>query len=254
MVDYIAGIKRPFTQIKKLVIAVLLMIFPIINFFSFGYVFLCGRYSMSQAYNLPEWKGNFAKCFKQGFFGLIILIIYYLPAVLFTTYIFYKVFTTLIAAESVFELAQLVGVGQMFLLAILLFLICAYFAPAAVLNYVSNEKLSSAFDFKLLSKRTINKYYFKAWLISSAYSFALFGAYFIMSYYLIFPIISLGIIGDVIGSTILVLLQGIVIVSTSITKYTLLGESFAEVYYTKKREEEIKKAKIIPTIRETREF
>jgi hypothetical protein len=246
MVNYLAAIKRPFANLKRILLGALLMFFPIINFFSFGYIFINGRYAMSKIFDLPPWKKNYKLYFKTGFAGLVIMFIYYLPVILFAAYFSYLIITIILRAADIFELAKFIEMGRNFILLFVLFIISSYFAPAGILNYTAREKFSAAFDFKTIIRKTFSLSYLIAWLISSFYCILTFGIFMLITYYIVFPIISYGGIINNIASILLVIFQNFVIMIAGITQYTMLGESYYETYWKRRLKKRQKQKFPIP--------
>ena len=93
--EYKKAVKRPFTDLNKFLIGVLLLIVPFLNLigvlllivlflnlitglFVRGYSLECAKSSMKKSYKLPEWRlDNFVK----GLIGLVIMVIYLLPII-----------------------------------------------------------------------------------------------------------------------------------------------------------------------------
>jgi len=74
------ALQRPFTDIKKLLIGILLSVIPLVNLFSFGYQIECARLTLKKKKNLPEWK-NWKELFINGLLYFIIVLIYFIPVI-----------------------------------------------------------------------------------------------------------------------------------------------------------------------------
>jgi len=160
--SYGEAIKRPFTDFKKLLIGILMSIFPIINFFAFGYILECAKTSNRKTFKMPEWEG-WGEKFISGFFMLLIGLIYLIPFIIVGMVLLGNVFIQIMALESIEQILAS-SVGAIVISGIVL-LITAYVTPSAVLNYYFNKKLSKAFQLKEVFKKAFNAEYFKAWII-----------------------------------------------------------------------------------------
>lgn len=98
MVDYGEAIKRPFSDVKKLLIGIAIQLIPIVNFMVIGYQLKCARYAMNKKYELPEWT-EWKDLFINGLKVWIICIVYLLPGVI----IGYMVLSGFIQQQDMFE-------------------------------------------------------------------------------------------------------------------------------------------------------
>ena len=71
MDNYVGGIKRPFSDVKKLVAGVVFNIIPVVNFLALGYILESGKLSIKKKGNLPEWN-EVGHYFNLGFKGAVI--------------------------------------------------------------------------------------------------------------------------------------------------------------------------------------
>ena len=94
MVNYNIAFKRHFTDIKKLIIGLIIGIIPIVNFIATGYHLECAKTAMNKKFKLPDWK-NFGKLFVNGFLASVITFIYLLPAILKTIRFFLRILADL---------------------------------------------------------------------------------------------------------------------------------------------------------------
>jgi hypothetical protein len=68
MMNIETAFKKPFSDIKKLIMGILLSIVPIVSFFASGYILECSGIGKKKSSNkMPEWK-NFEYYFVKGFF------------------------------------------------------------------------------------------------------------------------------------------------------------------------------------------
>lgn len=214
MSDYIEAFKRPFQNAWKLVIGIILAIIPIVNLVAFGYGLRCASTILNKKkdYNLPEWN-NFWDLFIKGLSAAVISFIYAIPAMLVIITIFFRAIVTFMTIENLFSdptelflyiIAQNAVLG---ILAIILILFAAIFAPLAILNYVKHGKFSAAFKFGEIVKKIGGKYIF-ALIIVGVYSAVLSG---VLNYIISAPIIVTGITN---------------FVAIYVTGYTLFAEAY----------------------------
>ncbi len=163
------AIKRPFTDFKKLVIGIILSIIPIINLFSLGYVMECAKSANKKDFELPKWK-NFGDLFVNGFFVTLICAIYAIPLILYGIWIFGMTILKVIFTSTLPQvtLSPIPFIAWLFLL-----IITIYVTPAAILSFVFNKNLRSAFKIRKIFDKTFTKKYFKTWIKATIVFFAI---------------------------------------------------------------------------------
>lgn len=189
MVKYEEFIKKPFTDLTKLVIGIILSIIPIIHWFAKGFMIeSSGLGKTKPSSKMPEWK-NWGYLFIKGLASDIIFLIYAIPAILvFLIGAGYAigslasafmgtvppevlgetspgVMRDLIQQNWTLVLPTLITLAPILILGFILLLIAFYLTPIAVLNYVKTKKFSGAFDFGLVFKKALTGKYFVAWLV-----------------------------------------------------------------------------------------
>lgn len=179
MVNYEVAFKRPFSDLKKLLIAVLLNILPIVNFVVYGYFLEIARSSGKKAAALPEWK-DFGKLFLNGFFALVIGLLYLLPVIAVMAILFASAHISMLSymhGGPSFEsfAPAFSGLGVWLLLILVLLIALAYILPLAVLSFALTGEFSSAFELGRIVKKTLTSEYFVVWLVSIVYSAVLGG-------------------------------------------------------------------------------
>jgi hypothetical protein len=186
MVDYEESIKKPFTDIAKLIIGIVLSIIPIIHWFAKGFILECsGLGKTKTSKKMPEWK-DWGYLFIKGLVSDIILLIYAIPAIV----VFIigagiaigslaqsafmspgllggtsEATTQLISQNWYLALPALMQAAPIMIIGFILFLIAIYLAPIAVLNYLNTKKFDKAFDFGKITKKAFTGNYFVNWLI-----------------------------------------------------------------------------------------
>ena len=204
MVKYKEAFKRPFTDVIKLLIGILLNIIPIVNFLAQGYHLECARTSNKKKYKLPKWK-NWGNLFVRGLLSTIIGIIYLLPTLII---LFIGVGTAFLTTITTQEILPILATGgPLIIIGLILGIVTAYIAPMAIINYAMNYKFLTGFEFGKIFKKAFTGTYFVAWLLVGIYGVVLS---------LIFNFI------PVVGSGISSFIAGI-------TMFTVLGEIYSKV-------------------------
>ena len=182
---YELSIKRPFTDFKKLGIGLLFNILPILNFFAVGYALRCAQLSMKNNFEMPSWDKK-DELFKNGLFSFLISFIYGIPFILFSSILFFQALIKFNLSEirnqeyiiQFFKDAIITNLA-VFILVSLLFILIIYITPSAIMNFVSKNKFSKAFEFSTVFKKAFTSKYFITILLMFLYSFIL---YFLFSF------------------------------------------------------------------------
>lgn len=204
MTDYETAFKRPFSDVKKLVIAMLLNIVPVVNLLVYGWLLEVARSSGNRknVSTLPDWK-DWGKLVVNALLALVVSLAYALPLLLVGLIVGFRMFASMFTGQMMMWSAlSSMGVWLVFLVIYGLFFI--YVLPSAILAFAFSGKLSSAFEFGNVIKRAFNVEYFVPWLVSIVYS-ALAGA--VLGW--------IPWVGRAVAGTI-----------TGITMFTLLGEVY----------------------------
>ena len=202
--DFVEAIKRPFTDIKKWLIGVVLMILPVVNFLSIGYILESGRMSLKHNKKLPEWK-NWGTLFVDGLLAAILGIIYMIPAFVIGFIALGSALLKIFKLKGA-GLDSLLAAGPFLIIAMLIGLLAIYLLPAATLNWLKQGRFRGGFSFGMIFKKAFSGKYFVAWIIST-----------IINIILTFIFIFIPFVGSAIAG-----FTGYMI------SYTLLGEAFAD--------------------------
>jgi len=194
--NFSKALNKPFTDMKKLVIGILLSMFPIIRWFAKGYILECSDVKNKKSSNkMPEWK-NIFDYFVKGFMATLISIIYMIPVILvslFTAlgFILYlvnvyvghiiprgmleQVFLGNVPAEQLALIIQqnwtpiipaLVNFTPVAIFIGFLAILAYYLIPIATLNYIKTGKLENAFKLRNIGKKAFTSDYFTVWIIT----------------------------------------------------------------------------------------
>lgn len=178
MVDYVWAIKRPFEDIKTLVIGMILGAIPLVSQLTIpGYALISGKTAAAKK-KLQEW-GDWGNVIVKSILIIIITLIYMLPAIIVSAIFFAPMLTSLLAViggdmsamEQIYsETATVAAAGIGILIAGILALIASYILPAALMKYILKDNFGSAFDFGGIFKRVLNVEYFITWIVTIIYS------------------------------------------------------------------------------------
>jgi len=115
-INVFSAIKRPFTNLSRLLLGAILIIIPVLNLFSAGYLLECIRTS-----NMPRWRLRY---FLDGLMALVIVLVYFIPFIL----LFLFITVTNIPYDSFFFIPFAV-----------LAILTVYLVPAALVNYAKKS-------------------------------------------------------------------------------------------------------------------
>ncbi len=215
--DYETAFEKPFTDIKKLLIGILLGIVPIINFFVSGYIVRTAKNTMGKDSSLPEWQ-NWGELFVNGLLYMVIGLLYMLPALVIGIISLWPVLPSMMSAyiaqmtpgaAQMPDITQMMAGGMVGGLGItaLLVLAAAYALPSAIVHFANNG-FGAAFKLGNVFRAAFTGRYFLAWLVFAVYSFALSG--------LLSRIPYIGFVGSAFATFV-----------AGVTGFTLLAESFS---------------------------
>jgi hypothetical protein len=220
MIDYTA-FKKPFQDIKTLIILIIIQFIPILGWMNKGYFLECGYLAIYRRNELPNFK-EASHYLERGFTSFVIQGIYLLPVV----FVLWKLLAYFFELLGSFNesIATSVGLASIDILynslmrysilgGVFLFL-GLYVGPVAVLNYRLYGKFSAAFSPTLLNF-ILKPKYLLYWFMGTVYLFGLLGiAYWFMSitYWLSYLLIPIAL---VIGR---------------MTLYYFVGNAYSEIY------------------------
>lgn len=170
-INYEEAIKRPFTDVKKLLIGTVIEVIPLVDIIGIGYKLECAR---TPGKPLPEWD-DWGKYFVDGLKGLGVSIIYLLPALLVLGLTILTSIGAIISAMAagMNQAAFMMVLGSMGIggiIAGILGLIAAYLIPLAYVTLAIENDFAAALSVKKIMKKCFTGEYFIAWLIMIIYS------------------------------------------------------------------------------------
>jgi len=244
MVNYEKAIKKPFTDLTKLVVGTVLSLIPIVNLAVIGYAIeSSGLGKTKDSKKLPEWK-NWSHLFVQGLSAAIINIVYMIPAFLVimvgvglvigdlasivvdamiaselseiqpgytlpypTPSENQEMIRELIKGNWYLVLPSLIKAAPILIVGLLLSLTATFVSPVAVLHSVKKKKFGAAFDLTSVFKKACTTEYIITWIAS----------------------ILIGVIITAILSLIPLIGLALAMFIVWIIKYSLYGDAYREV-------------------------
>ncbi len=169
MVDYGNAFKKPFQDITKLVIGIVLMILPIVNFLSLGYFIETTKKTLNNDTSLPEWT-NWGQLFINGLLSAVIGFIYMIPATIIMFIAFAPIFGIITGAvmgggdPTVALAGALAGAGVLLMIGLLVFLLTVFLLPMAIV-YFAKGGFGNAFNIGGIIKSCLTSNYIVSWII-----------------------------------------------------------------------------------------
>jgi len=173
MVEYEKAIKRPFQDIKKLLIGAILSIIPIVNLIASGYIIKAAKGTMKKKNDMPEWE-DWGNLFTTGLIVAVIGFIYMIPGLAaFLLSLGVVLFSTVPEAATISSIVAAGGISL--ILALILIPLAMLVAPMAIMRYVDKGNFSAAFGLGDILRKVFTGKYIVAWIIVLVYSVVVFG-------------------------------------------------------------------------------
>ncbi|MEM7820299.1 MAG: DUF4013 domain-containing protein [Candidatus Aenigmatarchaeota archaeon] len=169
--------KRPFQDFKSLVIGIVIMLIPIVNFIGIGYLLNCAKSAVRRDYKLPVW-GNWLDLFINGIVALVIGIIYMIPAmIVFALTIGFTIlsgnYSALMGGNVTTLIPMLATAGIGMLVTVVVGIIFWLLGSAAIVRYAEKGNFGAAFELRAIAKKAFTGAYFAAWLVGTIYALVL---------------------------------------------------------------------------------
>lgn len=238
MVDFGTAIKRPFQDIKTLIIGIILGAIPIVNILTIpGFALRNAKKSLEGDDSLLSWS-NFGDTIVKSILVILIQVIYFLPvmllfAILLGAYIY--TFVTMFSSSTMgatgyatlFPLATIpsdAGYSQfaqtlsamfgMILIVGLILLFIVFILPMAIMHWLKEDNFGAAFRLGSIIKKSFTGPYIIAWIFTIIIVI-IFG---IIAFILGF----IPVIGGLIGSALL-------LYTVTVSQYTLFAQAYREL-------------------------
>ncbi|MCD6522140.1 MAG: DUF4013 domain-containing protein [Candidatus Diapherotrites archaeon] len=190
MVDYMAALKRPFSDLKAFIIGAIVGIIPIVNLAFTGYLLDCAATASRRDYRLPEWT-NWGRLFVRGIMAFIIAIIYYIPVAIVV------VFFALLGMAVKSAVVPLIGL----LFVLLVALIIGLMLPMALVSYAIHDDIKAAFSNEVV-RRVFTGKYIVAWIIVAIVSSILLLLALIPFIGIMVALVVIGVFGNTVYGTL----------------------------------------------------
>ena len=168
MVDYVESVKRPFTDIGKLVLGIVISIIPIVNFMFSGYLLNVAKSAMKKDMDLPKWE-NWGTLFVEGLLAFVIGIIYMLPVVVILGGLLLVGGLSvpgLITGGMLGMAGVMAGLGIYLVVLVIVGLVLGFLSTVALLTYAETRDFSSAFAFRDIIKKAFTGTYIVGFIIT----------------------------------------------------------------------------------------
>jgi hypothetical protein len=167
--------KRPFQDFKSLLIGIVIMIIPIVNFIGMGYVLRCAKGPIRRDFKLPVWE-RWGDLFVKGIVSTVIGIIYMIPAmIVFALTVGFALITggltgALSGTTSLTTLLPMFATAGIGLIAtVVVAIIFGLLGNAAIIRYAEKETFGAAFEVGAIAKKAFTGTFFAAWLVGAIY-------------------------------------------------------------------------------------
>ena len=193
MVNYGLAFRKPFTDLKILLIGIILSMIPIVNLIAHGFVYRSsGVGNVKSKENMPEW-GDWLNLFVTGFLGFLTIVIYMIPALMVfaagagiaigsimgaavippefadqfaTGAVSDEVVKALVSNNLPAFASALTTAAPVLLFGVLLVALGLFIIPMAIMSYIKSGKFGDAFALKSIAKRCFTGEYFVVWLVA----------------------------------------------------------------------------------------
>lgn len=169
------AVKRPFQDLKTLVIGIIVMLIPIVNFtIGLGYILECAKTSLKNNKKLPPWK-NWGDLFVKGLVAFVITLIYAIPVIIVLaltvgTAILTGGISAMFTEGSLVAMNSLATLGIGLVLTVIVGVIMSLLSTVAIIRYAEKGNFGSAFEMSAIFKKAFTGTYFAAWLVSMIYA------------------------------------------------------------------------------------
>ncbi len=144
-VSYRQAIKRPFSELSKSFIGMLIAIVPILNFAMYGYAMEALRTSKG---SMPSWA-PFKRHFVEGFKAFVVLVLYFIPT------------------GIAFVASNMVEDPTSWTIVSIFTSILSYYALfSGWINLAVKHSFGAAFEFRSVFLRAFTKDYFVTWIMA----------------------------------------------------------------------------------------
>lgn len=196
---------RPYTNLKNLILGLIITLVPILNFATTGYGLRC---AVSQDRRSPNWS-EFGKLWVDGLLALIITIIWGIPLAIVTIFTLGSTFVAMLADPT----AAVSALGGGMILLVIVGLLTAYILPVALINFALNG-FGGGFAFGTIFRKAFSGQWFVKWILALIAGIIIYGIATVLQLALDFTVVLPFIISVIAGFT------------ATVTSMSILGEAF----------------------------
>lgn len=174
MVEYMAHIKKPFSDIKTLVIGTVIGIIPIVSLLNTGFGLVSANNYLSGNKSLAEWKtDSIVDMLTKAIMSIIVSFVYLLPAMIVFGIVFGGSALSILGGGDVGAIYGTIAVLGLFgILGALLVFVGLLMIPMALMNMLKNG-FGAAFSFGTVLKKVFTGKYIVTIIVSMVYMFVL---------------------------------------------------------------------------------
>ncbi len=177
MIDYIVELKKPYSDLKTLIIGAILSIIPIVNFLVVpGFIYNIAQDTLKGKKVVREWTFDDAADYViKSIMGIVISLVYMIIPIIILLWSIGNIVGTLVtqiisgqlAIENIFQtLLPLLGQNMIFIfIGAILFFIATFLLPSATIAWLRKGEVANAFKLKEVIKNALKAEYIIAWLI-----------------------------------------------------------------------------------------
>ncbi len=230
MIDYVFAFRRPFSDLKTALISFVIgflgvFTFGLTNIILNGFVLEATKTQLHGRSDLPHWSGqNLVRFFVNGLKVVAVEFVYYLPATFITLIalgsLIFSMFSVLFLGAPFDPLvvsSTIISSAVFLFIAFIFFVIGRMLSLMAIVNMAEEDKLSAAFDLRVVLRKVLNGLCLKSFIVSIAYFFIIFFVFLVLS------IITLGLLGFLLGA-------GIFVYAYNLSVYTFMAETYIEAH------------------------
>ncbi|MCD6477125.1 MAG: DUF4013 domain-containing protein [Candidatus Aenigmarchaeota archaeon] len=170
--NFINAVKKPFQDIKKLVIGIIIMLIPIVNLIGLGYFLRIAKNASKKINKMPEWNDPI-DLFVKGLIAFIISLIYAIPVLLLALVLIGTSIFSLTALNLTNNLITILSTaGLSLIVLVIVSAIISIISLCALIRYAIKENFGSAFEFSSIIKIAFSGEFLAAWFVSMIYLLA----------------------------------------------------------------------------------
>ena len=143
MYDVGTAVKRPFSNVKSLIMGMIFLIIPILNLAAIGYLLKCAKTASQGDYSMPEWT-DWGGLIVSGLLSIVIIFVYMIPGMILA-----------VIGGVLSVMGDIIGIIGLIVsfLSFLFFVLGVYFGVIALIKYAIEGSVGSAFSVGAIIKK-----------------------------------------------------------------------------------------------------